>query len=65
MNISRPQWKCGKIFVYDVSRDQESEVGFQLVSPYGDELTYALRFTSKATNNKYKYVALLFRLHLA
>lgn len=53
------------MFVDGTPGDQGSRADILLISSHGDELTYAMRFSFKTTNNESKYKTLLTGLRLA
>ncbi|XP_071933896.1 uncharacterized protein [Coffea arabica] len=53
------------LFVDGVSSKEGSGAGLLLISPTGEELTYALRFDFLASNNEAEYEALLTGLRIA
>lgn len=53
------------LFFHGASNNEENEDGILLKSSEEEEMTYALRFNFKATNNKAKYEALTKGLRIA
>ncbi|XP_071914118.1 uncharacterized protein [Coffea arabica] len=53
------------LFVDGASNKEGSEAGLLLISPTGEELTYALRFDFPASNNETEYETLLTGLRIA
>ena len=61
-NIEQQWWK---LYVDGSSNDCGAGAGLMLISPEGQKITCAFRFSFKASNNEAKYEALLAGLRLA
>ncbi|XP_071714626.1 uncharacterized protein [Rutidosis leptorrhynchoides] len=64
-NVATQTPELWELYTYGASGPEGAGAGLLLTRPHKEEQTYALRFNSKATNNKVEYEALLVGLRLS